>query len=104
MKSSMEQDLSYLGIHLRMEADTVTVSMIAYLEGILKELEVKGTVTTPVTANLFVVNKASRVLDECQGSEAIPHDRGEAPLPVQACESGYLTHCGIFEHSSQVSH
>ena len=54
MKSSMDQDLSYLGIHLRMEADTVTVSMIAYLE---------GTVTTPVTANLFVVNKASRVLD-----------------------------------------
>jgi len=62
VKSSSDKDLSYLGMHLKIEDGRVVVSMEAYLSGVLEELEVKGTVTTPATANLFNVNSRSAQL------------------------------------------
>jgi hypothetical protein len=62
VKSCFDKDLSYLGMHLKLEEGSITVSMVAYLQGVLDELKVTGTVTTPATANLFKVNKAAQLL------------------------------------------
>jgi hypothetical protein len=62
VKKCTDKDLSYLGMHLKIEDGRVTISMTSYLKGVLDELEVKGTVTTPATANLFMVNKKSPAL------------------------------------------
>ena len=59
IKSSSDKDLSYLGMHLKIDDGRVVVSMEAYLQGVLEELEVKGSVSTPATANLFNVNSSS---------------------------------------------
>jgi hypothetical protein len=62
VKSCYDRDLSYLGMHLKIERGSITVSMVAYLRGVLDELGVTGSVTTPATANLFKVNKAAQAL------------------------------------------
>jgi hypothetical protein len=62
VKSCYDRDLSYLGMHLKIEHGSITVSMVAYLRGVLDELGVTGSVTTPATANLFKVNKAAQAL------------------------------------------
>ena len=62
IKWSCDKDLSYLGMHLKIEDGHVVISMEAYLDGVLGELDVKGTVTTPATANLFNVNSRSPLL------------------------------------------
>jgi len=53
VKACHDKDLSYLGMHLKIESGSITVSMVAYLRGVLDELGVTGKVTTPATANLF---------------------------------------------------
>ena len=62
VKACGDKDLSYLGMHLKIEGGRITVSMTAYLQGILDALDVKGSVTTPATVNLFVINQATRAL------------------------------------------
>jgi hypothetical protein len=62
VKSCRDKDLSYLGMHIKLESGKITVSMEAYLRGVLDELEVTGSVTTPATSNLFVISKTSRKL------------------------------------------
>ena len=62
VKSSQEKDLSYLGMHLKLEAGKITVSMEAYLAGVLEEYGVKGTVTTPATSSLFNLSSTSSAL------------------------------------------
>jgi hypothetical protein len=62
VKACSDKDLSYLGMHIRVEKGRIVVSMTAYLQGILDELQVKGSVTTPATSDLFMINKASRTL------------------------------------------
>jgi hypothetical protein len=69
VKWSRDKDLSYLGIHLKIEDGKITVSMVAYLRGMLEELGVTGSVTTPATANLFVVNAASPALTTAEAKK-----------------------------------
>ena len=69
IKSCQDKDLSYLGMHLKVERGSITVSMEAYLAGVLDELSVSGTVTTPATANLFNVNKAAQPLTPRQAKQ-----------------------------------
>jgi hypothetical protein len=69
VKSCSDKDLSYLGMHLKIREGSITISMVAYLKGILEELDVKGTVTTPATANLFVVNAASPTLTTAEAKK-----------------------------------
>jgi hypothetical protein len=59
IKWSQEVDMSYLGMHLNIGDGVITVSMSPYLQGVLDELGVTGTVNTPATASLFVINEAS---------------------------------------------
>ena len=69
VKSCTDTDLSYLGMHLKIEGASITVSMVAYLRGVLEELQVKGSVTSPATANLFVVNPASPSLSTAEAKK-----------------------------------
>jgi hypothetical protein len=69
VKSCTDKDLSYLGMHLKMESGKITVSMVAYLRGVLEELQVKGSVTTPATAGLFVMNHASPPLTAAEAKK-----------------------------------
>jgi hypothetical protein len=62
VKSSFDRDLSYLGMHLKIEKGRIVVSMAAYLKGMLEELGVKGSVTTPATAGLFQISKVCKAL------------------------------------------
>jgi hypothetical protein len=62
IKSSRDKDLSYLGMHLKIEDGRIIVSMTVYLKGVLEELKVTGSVTTPATAGLFKINPAARAL------------------------------------------
>lgn len=62
VKHSFDKDLSYLGMHIKIEEGRITVSMTAYLQNVLDELGVTGSVTTPATAKLFVDNPTSRAL------------------------------------------
>ena len=64
VKACHDKDLSYLGMHLKIEDGSVTVSMVAYLRGVLDELGVTGKVTTPATADLFTPGVAERMLSE----------------------------------------
>ena len=50
---STDTDLSYLGMHICLKDGYVTVSMQAYLEGVLQECGTTGVVSTPATAGLF---------------------------------------------------
>jgi hypothetical protein len=59
VKYSHDEDLSYLGMHLKVKPGCITVSMEAYLDGVLKDLGVNGYAASPATANLFKVNKDS---------------------------------------------
>lgn len=52
---SKDADLSYLGMHIRLEEGEVVVSMQAYLEALLNECEITGVASTPGTAGLFTV-------------------------------------------------
>jgi hypothetical protein len=69
VKFNSDKDLSYLGMHIKIEKGRVTVSMTTYLRSVLDELKVKGTVTTPATVALFEINKASRVLTQREAKE-----------------------------------
>ena len=57
VKASSDKDLSYLGMHLKLESGKITVSMVSYLSTLLNEFGVSGSVTTPATSNLFKVDK-----------------------------------------------
>jgi hypothetical protein len=65
----MDRDLSYLGMHLKIDNGSITVSMEAYLRGILEELKVTGSVTTPATANLFKLNKLTPLLSHREAKQ-----------------------------------
>ena len=69
VKSSQDKDLSYLGMHLKVEQGRITVSMVAYLTGVLEEYGVSGTVTTPATANLFTLSSTARALTAKEAKE-----------------------------------
>ena len=62
VKSAQDKDLSYLGMHLKVERGRITVSMESYLAGVLEAYGVKGTVTTPATASLFNESNSARLL------------------------------------------
>lgn len=62
VKHSFDKDLSYLGMHIKVEEGRITVSMTAYLQSLLDELGVTGSVTTPATSKLFMINPTSRAL------------------------------------------
>jgi hypothetical protein len=67
VKACSDADLSYLGMHLKVRSNTITVSMVSYLSGVLGEYGVNGKVSTPATDKLFVPNAASPMLS---GAEA----------------------------------
>jgi hypothetical protein len=69
VKACHDKDLSYLGMHLKIEDGSITVSMVAYLRGVLDELGVTGKVTTPATADLFNPGVAGRALSEMEGKK-----------------------------------
>ena len=69
VKKNLDKDLSYLGMHLKIERGRITISMASYLKGLLDELVVTGTVTTPATVNLFMVNKGSPKLSPIQAKK-----------------------------------
>ena len=63
VESCGDTDLSYL-MHLMIERGRIIISMVAYLEGELKEYEVHGTVTTPATSSLFETSGANTSLSQ----------------------------------------
>ena len=69
MKYSLDGDLSYLGMHIRVEGGVATVSMVAYLDGVLAEHGITGVVSTPATAGLFDELPNSRPLSEGEAKE-----------------------------------
>jgi hypothetical protein len=69
VKYSLDGDLSYLGMHIRVEGGVATVSMTAYLDGVLEEHGITGVVTTPATAGLFDETTDSRPLSELGAKE-----------------------------------
>ena len=62
VKSSRDKDLSYLGMHMKIEDGRITVRMDTYLADLLDELGVTGTAASPATSSLFVINKACKAL------------------------------------------
>ena len=53
IKLSKPGNFSYLGMHIVVKGGKINVSMAAYVEGLLKEYRVVGSVTSPATGDLF---------------------------------------------------
>jgi hypothetical protein len=66
VKFSQEEDISYLGMHIKVKDGAATVSMEAYVRGVLSEYPVTGVVTTPATADLFTQISGDKQLDRKQ--------------------------------------
>jgi hypothetical protein len=66
VKFSQEEDISYLGMHIKVKDGAATVSMEAYVRGVLSEYPVTGVVTTPATADLFTQVNGDKLLDRKQ--------------------------------------
>jgi hypothetical protein len=62
VKYCMDKDISYLGMHLRIEQGVVNVSMKAYVEDLLREYRVTGVAASPAKANLFDIDGPSKLL------------------------------------------
>jgi hypothetical protein len=60
----MDKNLSYLGMHLKIEQGMITVSMKAYVEALLLEYGVVGQAASPAKSDLFAVDAASKALGE----------------------------------------
>ena len=69
VKACQDKDISYLGMHIRIENGTATISMKAYLEDVLKEHGIAGVVNTPATADLFKINGAACALGKREAAE-----------------------------------
>ena len=62
VKFSMDQDLSYLGMHLHIGKGSIVVSMESYVESLLRDCGVVSGVSSPATGKLFKVNADSTLL------------------------------------------
>ena len=60
-------DVSYLGMHIRLQRGEAIVSMTAYREDLLEEAGVTGVAASPATGNLFEVG-TTKALNETRKS------------------------------------
>jgi hypothetical protein len=64
VKYSMERDLSYLGMHLKIEQGRIEISMKSYVEALINEYSITGVAASPAKSNLFSIDKSSKLLSE----------------------------------------
>jgi hypothetical protein len=63
VKHSIDKDLSYLGMHIKVEQGRITVSMKAYVEALLQECGITGKAASPAKSDLFAIDTRSELLD-----------------------------------------
>ena len=64
VKVSEPGNFSYLGMHISKSKGCVKVSMKSFVEGLLKEMKVSGTVTSPATSDLFKIGDTPKLSAE----------------------------------------
>jgi len=64
VKFSLGSDVSYLGMHLRVEQGQIIVSMKAYIDALMEEYEVVGSAASPAKNDLFDIDRSSPLLSE----------------------------------------
>jgi hypothetical protein len=62
VKFSMEEHMSYLGMHLHIERGRIIVSMESYIDSLLQDCGIGSSVTSPATGKLFKASVASKPL------------------------------------------
>lgn len=67
VKEHEMNNFSYLGMHIFASNGAVRISMESYVNGLLEEFPVTGSVTSPATAKLFEIDPSSPLLDENDG-------------------------------------
>ena len=60
----MDKDLSYLGMHLKVEQGRITVSMKAYVEALMLECGVVGKAASPAKSDFFFIDGRSKPISE----------------------------------------
>lgn len=76
-----EDDLSYLGMHLRIDGDKVYVSQLMYINELLTKYQITGVAASPATGSLF----------EDDGSHALLSDKEKALFHTQVAQLLYLS-------------
>jgi hypothetical protein len=64
VKYSMGGDMSYLGVHLKVDQGRIELSMKAYVDALIDEYGIVGSAASPAKASLFEIDKGSKLLSE----------------------------------------
>jgi hypothetical protein len=64
VKYSMGEDMSCLGVHLKVDQGRIELSMKAYVDALMDEYGIVGSAASPAKANLFEIDKGSKLLSE----------------------------------------